>query len=532
MANLKETPRQKMIGMMYLVLTALLALQVSSALIYKFQALNESMEKTVAETGIRNREKYAGIDTAIVRRGNRPEEILMGKKARQISNQTNEILVYIDGLKKQLIDKTGGYDKEGGFKGANEETEVEVMMIGANVNTGKAYELKKRLDDYVSNLNKTTGSKFSYLALDAKEDSVLRNNSEHKNKDFAQLNFGQTPMVAALAVLSEIESRIVNMENSILTKISEDIGLKDYKFNKLTPMVRPKSEFVVAGTRYQADMFMIATSTSLKPQMQFSNNSIAVNEEGVGSLSFMATGGNYSPSGTLKKTWTGNIKMKTPDGKDTSYTVTQEYTVVRPVIEVQSGAVNYLYRNCGNKLNISVPALGAEYNPRFAVEGASMSVGNKPGSVIIVPTGAKVNLKVSNNGSFIGEQIFGVKLIPAPTIEVLVNGQKVNAITGINPSSVRTIQVKIIPDKGFKEALPDEAYYFSNDIKLTVAKGRRGNGYNSNKQNINITPEFNLSSGDRLVVEIKNVKRKNYKGEIEEVKVEFSPQIIPLVAAN
>ena len=52
MAGTKETPRQKMIGMMYLVLTALLALQVTSAILEKFVLLNNSLEQS---TGAANK---------------------------------------------------------------------------------------------------------------------------------------------------------------------------------------------------------------------------------------------------------------------------------------------------------------------------------------------------------------------------------------------------------------------------------------------------------------------------------------------
>ena len=48
MAGYKETPRQKMIAMMYLVLTALLALNVSKQILDAFIVVNESMETTNA----------------------------------------------------------------------------------------------------------------------------------------------------------------------------------------------------------------------------------------------------------------------------------------------------------------------------------------------------------------------------------------------------------------------------------------------------------------------------------------------------
>ena len=365
MAGKKETPRQKMIGMMYLVLTALLALQVSSALIYKFQALNTSLEKTVLSTDIGNRNKLAIIGALVKKRGEKPKEVKLFKDAGEVRLQTQAMLSTIDELKKELIDKSGGYNEDGSFKGANEETEIEVIMLGANENSGKAYLLKKKLDDYVAFMNNYFATKFEPLARNANEDPTLENNTDQRNKDYAHLNFGQTPMVAALAVLSETEAKIVNMENRIMVAISDSIGISDYTFDRLKPVVKPQSDYVVAGTKYQAEMFMVATSTSLKPQMELGNSSLKVNEDGIGTLDFVASGGNYGPNGTLKKTWTGKIKMKTPDGKDTTYNIEHQYTVVKPVIQVQSASIQLLYRNCGNKMNVTVPALGPELNPVF-----------------------------------------------------------------------------------------------------------------------------------------------------------------------
>lgn len=131
MAGSKETPRQKMIGMMYLVLTALLALQVSSALIYKFQYLNDSLEKTVSETKEISNEKLKNIAVAVKQKGNKSDEVKLKEEAEAISQRTRELVTFIDNLKKDMITNTGGVEEDGTLKGAKEETEVEVIMIGA-----------------------------------------------------------------------------------------------------------------------------------------------------------------------------------------------------------------------------------------------------------------------------------------------------------------------------------------------------------------------------------------------------------------
>ncbi|MFN6943562.1 MAG: gliding motility protein GldM, partial [Cytophagaceae bacterium] len=429
----------------------------------------------------------------------------------------------------EMIKRTGGYNDDGNLKGAKDETEIEVMMIGSK-KQGKGYELQRKLNEYISFVNKETGRDLPLLALDAREDAIFKNKPDQRNKDFSEVNFGQTPLVAALAVVSEMESRVASIESSILTDIHSSIGMEDFKFDKLNPMVRSNSKYVPAGMTYEADLFMTATSTSLKPEMYLGDNSLAVDENGIGKVSFTASGGGYDENGMAKKVWTGKIKMKTPLGEDTVYTVTEEYIVTKPVIEVRSGTVQSLYRNCGNKLNIQVPALGNSYNPQFTVNGASLIKGSRKGEVTVIPTAANVTLKVSSNGFTIGEEKFKVQLIPLPQLEVLVNNNKIDPIKGVNSRDFRSLRVRAIADKSFQDALPDDAIYSITDWNVTLARSKRGiKNKPFNSQNGDISEIVREAQpGDLIIVEIKTVKRRNFRNEWEVVPIESKTEIIPI----
>ncbi len=530
MAGSKETPRQKMIGMMYLVLTALLALQVSSALIYKFQYLNDSLEKTVSETKEISSEKLKNIAIAVKQKGNKSDEVKLKEEAEAVSQKTRELVTFIDNLKKDMITNTGGLEEDGTLKGAKEETEVEVIMIGAAKN-GKAYELKKKLNDYVAFVNERSDKKFSAIALDASEDPLLKNNPDQRNKDFAELNFGQTPLVAALAALSEMESRVVGIEAVVLDEKSKKLDADEYKVDELIPMVRTGTKIIPAGMKYEADVFLTAITNSDKPKISVGNADLVVDNNGIGKFSFTASGGNYI-GGEIKKTWTGKIKIKKPNGQDTTYTITEEYIVTEPVIQVESATPPALYKNCGNKLNVQVPALGNNYNPDFRVDGANVTKGSKKGEVIIVPSGSTptVSIKVSSNGNYIGEQKYTIKLVPLPKIEVYVNGQLVDPRNGVAADQARSIMVKAVADPEFKKTLPDESKYYVTEWKLTVKSGRNGRNpktFTSEMGNLNELIG-NLKPNERFIIDIKQVKRKNYKGELEEVKMPDKPEVVTL----
>src|SRR5690606_5406800 len=117
-----------------------------------------------------------------------------------------------------------------------------------------------------------------------------------------------------------------------------------------------------------------------------------------------------------KKTYTAEITIDIPGGGDTTYTNTIEYFVAKPVIQIQSASVQRLYLNCGNELNVQIPALGSTYNPSFSATGASAIEGSQKGLVTVVPNAAEVKLNVSSNGNYIGSEVFKVQRIPMPTI--------------------------------------------------------------------------------------------------------------------
>lgn len=529
MAGTKESPRQRMVGMMYLVLTALLALQVSSTIIEKFIALNDNMEQTVALNNGYNADKLGGIKKSVLQRGNKASEVKLAEQSSKLHKETTELIVYMESLKKDLIEKAGGRDEEGKLKSANEETAVEVFMLGSDLQKGKAYELKARLNDYVKSINKEFNKSYGLMAPDAKDHSLYKNSADHKNKDFAQLNFGQTPLAAALAVISEIETKVVATENTILTETAALVGLEDFKFDKLIPMVRANSHFVPAGTPYQAEVFLAATSSSLKPQMHAGGQALTVDGNGIGNYKFVASGGNYDAQGMLNKTWTASIKMKKPDGTDTILQVKEDYTVVKPVIECKSVAMESLYRNCANRMSVKVPALGAYYHPEFIAEGAIVKKVDGQGTVTIQPNAATVNLKVMSQGQLIGDKKFKVKLIPPPKIEVRVNNKSFNPLPGPNAADVRTVSVKVIADETFKTEQPEDCYYEISEWKLTLGRGKSSNfSQVLHNPSFSVTSNTGLRPNDKILVEVTKVRRKNYLGQWEEVNMGNIPVIIPL----
>ncbi|GAB3541762.1 gliding motility protein GldM [Pontibacter brevis] len=520
MAGGKETPRQKMIGMMYLVLTAMLALNVSSAILLKFQFLDESLQEVNARTRTDNAGVVSNIRAAIAENKNpsaNDQRVL--KQAQEVREQTAEMVTYIQGIRETLVEKTGGKNVEdNGYTNPEANDIVANTMIGAaNKNNGLAYELKDKLNSYAKYLKQYNPGMPDKLARDGSEDPIASQDPNQKNKDFAELNFEETPLVAALAVLSQKENEILKYEADALQKLAAEVGADIIKFEKIFAMARAESKTVAAGTKYKADMFIAASSDNIVPKMSFQGKPVKV-ANGMGQVEFVASASNYDADGNSKQTWKGQVTIN-QNGRDTTFTVTEEYVVAKPVIQVQSAAVQALYFQCANELNIQVPALGAVYDPSFSASGGAAIKGAKKGAVTIIPNSTQVTINVSSGGNAIGQETFKVRPLPKPELVALVNGKPLDFKRGVPAASFRAVEIQAVPDEGFKQLLPNEARYRVTKWNAYLVR---------NNQPIDQTtvngPTANLTSfaakankGDRVVMEIVDVKRLNYKGEAVDV---------------
>ncbi|MBW8051808.1 MAG: gliding motility protein GldM [Cytophagales bacterium] len=531
MGGEKLSPRQQMIGMMYLVLTALLALQISAAIINKFIFLNKGLEAAndshvFAAENVRHKMRLA-----VEKSGNRAPDVAVLEAAKFVSVESNKIIRRMNWWKTELIEACGGESPPGSGVPENkaEDEQVHHIMIGSAENgytgdakeAGHAYELKELLDGYLSFIKSIVDDPevqaIPGLALSAEEDPIWKNDADQTGKDFAYLAFSKTPVAAALAVLSQKQAEVSSLEELVMNYFAEQVGAADLKFDLIRPMVKPESRIVAAGTKYKAQMFLAASTSGMKPEMKYMGKDVVVDAMGMGEIEFRATGGRYDKEGKIKKKWKGTITLR--GMVDTTFMIEEEYIVAQPVIQIQSQSVSALYLNCGNKLRVLVPALGQSYRPSYGVTGGKAIRGSRKGEVTIVPNAKKVILRVSSSGTYIGKEEFKVIGIPLPDIVVYIGKRTVDRKKGVNAPGPRTLIVKAEAEKNFKAFLPDDARYRIVKWVAFLARGRRPvTTINCTSSKCNISEiASNAKPGDRIVIDVKKVQRLNFKSKIEEV---------------
>ncbi|AFM04960.1 gliding motility-associated protein GldM [Bernardetia litoralis DSM 6794] len=523
-----ESPRQRMIGMMYLVLTALLALQVQNEVLEKFYFIDDSLQsaKTIAMST--NDKIIESMKKQVAEKGNDARDKAVLTKADKVKQETVKMIEYIQAIRTKIITAMGDKDPEtGAYPKGDKYDEINTIMLGINedLESGEAAKLQTTMNAYVEGIIKLDDSLANplkeaglYPLAPEKKDTPRYQGAKYDRMEWEHINFQSTPMVASLAVLSQLENDVVKVETKAIEYLKTKIGDFVIEFDKVQAMASAESNTVASGTKYTAKMFISATSTSLVPKMSSTKGGVKIDSEGVGTVEFTASGG--SPEGT-KQTWQGTITIKTASGMDTALTVKQEYTVVSPIIEIESGTVNSLYLKCGNELKVKVPALGVEYNPTFTATGGQAIKGSGA-SVTLVPNSAKMALSVSSGGNKIGTKNFSVKMIPKPTIKA----KGLNLKQG--GACPRSITLNAVPDASFLDQLPRDARYRVSGFTVTLARGKRVIG--TAKSN---GPTANLASigskakpGDRLVIEVKGVQRRNFQNKTENVTISAEAGLI------
>ncbi|MBX2899476.1 MAG: hypothetical protein KF775_07490 [Cyclobacteriaceae bacterium] len=464
MAGGKETPRQKMIGMMYLVLTALLALNVSNAVLEKFAIIDDTLVKLVKETDAANEKKLNDILGA-----NQDERAEASKQqAKQIREITKEMVVYLDELKKKMSTEPDGRAIEGEELVLNTNRSEELMLDSQKPEEGITYE--RKLTEYVNNLNKIMALKqpFPKLTRKAEDYEKFKDNTNQLDKTFLQFSFELTPTMGAIATLSQMQTEILEYERAALDTLFKRADASTIKFNKVVPMVRAESNTLVAGQEYSADLFIAAASDE-EPEMFKDGQPVKVDVDQVtgikmGKIKFRTSGGTYDKNGLADMSYKVKINVK---GKP--YEEVVRYKVARPVAKFESESASTLYLDCGNEMSVSVQGLTESSGISLQVpadQGKVIPEGS--GKFVLIPTRPQMDVRVLVNGSQIEVKQFKAKAVPSPYPKLMVGNGEYDVKKGIPPGTSIVRLVPEISDETFKRQNAKDAGYRVTQMTLQI----------------------------------------------------------------
>lgn len=443
MAGGKETPRQKMIGMMYLVLTALLAMNVSKDILDAFVIINEGIEVTNQNFMSKNAFTYNLFEKA---KANDPEKVKQFyDKAFRAKGLADNLYEHIETLKKYLVARTIGYESIEAvpddslfiLKNVDSKDNYDIptnILIGSDPGAPKdgentAKELRGLIDGFKSDLLFLFDDEAERNALQLglnTEDFGMVNGVE---ESWETGNFDHIPLAAVITALSKIQSDIRNAEADIIKALYRNISADDFKFDTLAAKVIPRSTYVIQGDSFIADVIVAAWSKTVEPRMRLASQfdpetsmPVYTDFDQLDSSNISITNGSaryaVTTSSEGPKEWGGVIQIKAPDGTWASYNIPkQSYTVAKPALVVSPTQMNVFYRGLDNPVEVSVPGVPTEDLEVSISNVVSKSGSNgnfvlQPGkeTMCVVSVSADINGK---NQSF-GKKEFRVKNVPTP----------------------------------------------------------------------------------------------------------------------
>jgi len=452
MAGYKETPRQKMIAMMYLVLTALLALNVSKEILEAFLIVNESMESTNESLSARIEGRYAKFDQQLKMNKDKVEPYW--NKAQTVKTQSEDLIKYINQLQFDLVKVSEGktaeeinslYYADSIVNGVSKKVLLlsEVPTKDKYVATtrylvrdngkGESFELSKRMHDFRTTILTTmdlpeTDTK---IGLVTNENNRTYHDADGQKQNWEQHNFYQTILAADITILNKIIGEVKSAEYNAVNYLYGSVSEKDFKFDHVTAKVIPRSTYVLKGEKYEAEILVAAYDSKMKPdvivlqgvdELTAKNKGRAkkiVGEEGTVKLEFAAT-----KEGIQK--YAGQIEMLDPStNQKVSYPFSGAYIVAPPALIVAPLKMNVFYIGVDNPVAISSPGLPDE-SIKSSINLGTLKKGKDGDWVVRInkkPKGiSKVYIsataKVGEKDLSLGKKEFRIKRVPDPTAEI------------------------------------------------------------------------------------------------------------------
>ncbi|WP_256014347.1 gliding motility protein GldM [Desertivirga xinjiangensis] len=405
MAGGKESARQKMINIMYLVLLAMLALNVSETILNAFKNINDSLETSRSNVDASVNQLIAAFENTKLK-----EEPVRAKpiyeKAQQVQKIAGDLNSYIQTLKDKFVKAGGNYSPENGD--LVERGNVDIAP-GIMINQKEGAKLKAQINETREKLLAVLDPKDRAsvtFSLEAKDPEKRVNGVR---KSWEENNFGEgTPLTAAMTILTKIQSDVKNAESDVIKKLFGKMDQAVVNLDQFAAVAVAPTSYIIQGQPYTAEVFLTAYDSKSNPSISVNGSNLAV-KDGRGMYQTVAGEGMHS--------WRGTIRVKQTDGTFKTYTTPeQKFQVARPSAVVSPTKMNVLYIGVANPVAVSAPGIPKE-NLKVSMSGGSLSgsAGNYVANVSS-PGAAKITVSAEINGKTqtIGTTDFRVKRIPDP----------------------------------------------------------------------------------------------------------------------
>ncbi len=427
MASGKISPRQKMINMMYLVLTAMLALNVSSEILKAFYKFEVSMQNSGKNLDDGNMKLLSAMDKEVDKQGEKAKPYR--DKAYIAKTTSDDFVKYIDEIKQMFLDKTGGREVDGQLAGSKDmEAAVQYFLENKQADGGKDGKGKELMDRINNTRDKLLG------LLDPEDRTSIKTdlkcdepgvNSEGVKLSWLEETFHSLPLAAAFANLTKYQNDAKKTESDVIASLSSKINATDFKFDALQATIVAPFGSVTSGQPYTAEIFLSAFNSKQSGKVYVNGTPVEVKD---GKGMYKASTG---AEGTFKVK--AEIEVIDPlTGQPKKYPAETEYQVFSPVATISASKMSIFYAGIDNPVDISVPGFRPnQVNATCANGNMTGSAGKYNVKVQMGPTRvATINVVAVMDDKTTKSFTKEFKIRPLPPLAVTVNGKEGGGITG------------------------------------------------------------------------------------------------------
>lgn len=411
----RMSPRQKMINLMYIVLTAMLALNVSSDVLNGFTLVEDGLKRTNSNVSDRNAALYMQLEEFT--RQNPQKGKLWLDKAADVRRQTLSLYKYIDSLKLAIVRDADGVDGkvDNILNQDNLEASSKVM-----VTYGNGAKLERRLAAYRKYIAAYIADPKKQAAIQKAlaTEPVLQKGSMIKVPWVSGM-FENMPVVASVTLLSKLQNDLLFAEGEALQTLVASVDAGDVRVNKLDAFVIPNSKLVMRGGKYSADIVLAAVDTTQRPAIFVNGRQLPANTR---TYEFMA-----GQTGTF--TYSGYLDVTRGDGTTSRYPFQSDYTVIEPTATVSATMMNVLYAGINNPISISVPGVAQNAVSATMTNGSLTRSGDhwnahptRVGAECVIT----VTATLEGRSQTVSTSTFRVRKLPDPTAYIAYKDSKGN----------------------------------------------------------------------------------------------------------
>lgn len=404
---LPREPRQKMINIMYLVLTAILALNVSAEVINAFKVVDRSLITSTENIGIANNTLYKSLESKLTDPQSAEKAKIWQPKALEAQKLSAEMNTYLEGLKAELKKEADLKMIDGKESYREDNLDAATRLFETK---GKGKELEARLKQYreaMLNIDTEIRKEFEKtLPIDV----TIPKSQEGTKKDFTQTYFQMTPTVAALTMLSKFQNNVKNAENQVVTFAHNQIGAVKVIYDQFAALVGQSSNYLMPGQELQVTAGVGAYSKAAQPVISINGSNMPVDADGKATYK-------TTVSGAGDHTIPVHVTYTKPDGTTASADFPVKYTVGTPGgAAVMLDKMNVFYIGVDNPVTVSS---GTGWDKtKVSMSGGTLTPAGGPGKFNVrVSAVGKSSITVNADGKASTYE-FRVKRIPDPIFMV------------------------------------------------------------------------------------------------------------------